>query len=136
MRRFCLVAFLVVFPALAQGQARLLRHPTYSKGRVAFSYLGDIWIAREDGSGVQRLTVHNCAGCVSAVFAGWAVDRVLIQPRGQLRCLRDAGAGGKARQLTFHSADDMVVGWSADGAEGDLSIDAGQRRISDGGDAF
>src|SRR5262245_31385800 len=43
-------------PTLAQGQARLLRHPTYSKGKIAFSYLGDIWIAKEDGSDVRRLT--------------------------------------------------------------------------------
>ena len=41
------------------GQARLLRHPSYSKGKVAFSYLGDIWTANEDGSGVVRVTDHK-----------------------------------------------------------------------------
>src|SRR5437762_3527885 len=37
-------------------RARLLRHPTYSNGKIAFSYLGDIWVANEDGSDVKRLT--------------------------------------------------------------------------------
>ena len=36
-----------------QAQVKLLRHPTYSKGKVAFSYLGDIWIANENGSDVR-----------------------------------------------------------------------------------
>ena len=39
-----------------EHRARLLRHPTYSNGKIAFSYLGDIWLANEDGSEVRRLT--------------------------------------------------------------------------------
>ena len=35
-------------PTLAQGQARLLRQHSYSKGKIAFSYLGDIWLAGEN----------------------------------------------------------------------------------------
>jgi len=33
---------------------KLARHPDYHAGRVAFSYLGDIWTAHEDGSDVRR----------------------------------------------------------------------------------
>src|SRR3954452_17921468 len=51
-----MAAALLFLPALSEAQVKLLRHPTYSKGKVAFSYLGDIWIANEDGSQVQRLT--------------------------------------------------------------------------------
>jgi tricorn protease len=43
----------------SQTYARLLRQPTYSKGKVAFSYLGDIWTAKDDGSSLQRLTDHK-----------------------------------------------------------------------------
>src|SRR5437667_8872697 len=43
----------------ASGYAHLLRHPTYSKGKVAFSYLGDIWSASENGSELRRLTDHT-----------------------------------------------------------------------------
>ena len=55
MRKALLTAALLL-PVLAQAQVKLLRHPAYSKGKVAFSYLGDIWIANENGSEVQRLT--------------------------------------------------------------------------------
>jgi len=116
MRRFLVIGLVMVMPALAAGQSRLLRHPTYSKGRVAFSYLGDIWMAREDGSGVQRLTVHNARD----VYPRFSPDGQWIafssNREGNYDVYVMPAAGGKARQLTFHSADDMVVGWSADGA--------------------
>ena len=56
MIRKALLAAFVLSPALLHAQAKLLRYPTYSKGKVAFSYLGDIWIANENGLGVERLT--------------------------------------------------------------------------------
>ncbi len=31
------------------------RHPDYCNGKIAFSYLGDIWVATEDGSNPRRL---------------------------------------------------------------------------------
>jgi len=40
----------------AAGPIKLARHPDYHAGRIAFSYLGDIWTANEDGSGVLRVT--------------------------------------------------------------------------------
>ena len=52
MRKALLAAALLLLPVLMQAQVKLLRHPAYSKGKVAFSYLGDIWIANENGSGV------------------------------------------------------------------------------------
>src|SRR2546430_1131427 len=48
-RKALLAAFALIAPVLCQAQVKLLRHPAYSKGKVAFSYLGDIWIAGEDG---------------------------------------------------------------------------------------
>jgi tricorn protease len=56
IRNALLVAVALLLPAASQAQVKLLRHPTYSKGKVAFSYLGDIWTANENSSGVQRLT--------------------------------------------------------------------------------
>ena len=43
----------------AAGPVKLARHPDYHAGRVAFSYLGDIWTANEDGTGVQRITDNS-----------------------------------------------------------------------------
>ena len=51
-----MVPVALLIAGLLPGQSKLLRHPTYSKGKVAFSYLGDIWIANEDGGGIARLT--------------------------------------------------------------------------------
>jgi tricorn protease len=38
--------------SLTAAPIRLARHPDYHAGKVAFSYLGDIWIANEDGTNV------------------------------------------------------------------------------------
>ena len=45
-------------PASAAPAApiRLARHPDYHAGRIAFSYLGDIWTADEEGTNPVRLT--------------------------------------------------------------------------------
>src|ERR1035438_7982595 len=56
VRKTLLAAIVLLLPALSQAQVKMLRHPTYSKGKVAFSYLGDIWIANENGADAQRLT--------------------------------------------------------------------------------
>ena len=56
IRRMLLVAIVLFAPLLVHGQTRLLRYPSYSNGKVAFSYLGDIWVANENGSDVQRIT--------------------------------------------------------------------------------
>ncbi|HUA58054.1 MAG TPA: hypothetical protein VML19_04825, partial [Verrucomicrobiae bacterium] len=56
LRKCLLVSAVLLLPALVSAQVKLLRYPTYSKGKVAFSYLGDIWIANENGSNPQRIT--------------------------------------------------------------------------------
>ncbi len=115
IRNVLLLAAALLVPAISQAQVKLLRHPTYSKGKVAFSYLGDIWTANENGSDVRRLT-DNTARDVYPRFSPdgeWIAfssnrdgnDDVFVIP----------AAGGKPRQLTFHSANDTVVGWTPDG---------------------
>src|SRR4051812_6389059 len=102
-------------PTIAQGQARLLRHPTYSSGKIAFSYLGDIWSASDNGSDVRRLTDHHARD----VYPRFSPDgkRIAFSSNrdGNYDVFVVAASGGKPRQLTFHSADDVVVGWSPDG---------------------
>src|SRR5688572_2431822 len=102
-------------PTLAQGQARLLRHPTYHNGRVAFSYLGDLWIANDNGSEVRRLTDHRSRD----VYPRFAPDGKSIafssNRDGNYDVFVVPATGGKPRQLTFHSAEDTVTGWTVDG---------------------
>ena len=115
IRRFLQATALLLLPVLAQGQVKMLRHPTYSKGKVAFSYLGDIWIANENGSGVERLTVNNARD----QFPRFSPDGQWVafssNREGNYDVFVISAAGGEPRQLTFHSADDNVVGWTPDG---------------------
>src|SRR5262245_62790005 len=55
----CVLSLVLLLTTWAVADVKLLRHPNYHNGKVAFSYLGDIWVANEDGSNVQRLTVHK-----------------------------------------------------------------------------
>src|SRR5665213_812732 len=56
MFRRLLLAATLLLPVPGCSQIRLLRPPSYNKGRVASSYLGDIWVSGEDGSAARRLT--------------------------------------------------------------------------------
>src|SRR5947208_439182 len=95
-------------------EAKLVRYPSYSNGRIAFTYLGDIWTADENGQNVQRLTVNRARD----VYGRFSPDGKWIafssDRNGNLDVFIIPQEGGAAKQLTFHSADDTVLGWSAD----------------------
>ncbi len=93
---------------------KLARHPDYHMGRIVFSYLGDIWIAAEDGSSPSRLT-DNLGYDIYPRFSPdgrWVAfssnrygnNDVFVVP----------AAGGMARRLTFHTGNDEVVDWTRD----------------------
>lgn len=112
-RILCWAAALAL-PALA-AETKLLRHPAYHQGKVAFSYLGDIWIANENGSGVERLMVHKARD----IYPRFSPDGKWIAYSsnrcGNYDVFVIPAAGGTARQLTFHSGNDTVVGWTPGG---------------------
>ena len=101
--------------AESTAPARLLRHPTYANGQVAFSHLGDIWIAKDNGADVRRLTDHQARD----VYPRFSPDGKSIafssSRNGNYDVFVVPVTGGKPRQLTFHTADDIVAGWSPDG---------------------
>ena len=109
------IALVLFLPAVAVAQTKLLRHPTVANGKVAFSYLGSIWIANDDGSNVQRLTVNQGRD----VFPRFSPDGTQIafssNREGNYDVYLIPSIGGRPRQMTFHSADDIVVGWTPDG---------------------
>ena len=100
--------------ATLNAQVKLLRHPSYSKGKVAFSYLGDIWVASENGTGVNRLTDNTAR----EVYPRFSPDGKWIafssNREGNYGVYLIPAAGGKPKQLTWNSADDNVVGWTPD----------------------
>jgi tricorn protease len=113
---YALLAFATLLAASAYGrEARLVRYPHYNNGRVTFSYLGDVWVANEDGSNVQRLTVNRARD----VYPRFSPDGKWIafssDRNGNLDVYLIPSSGGTVKQLTFHSADDTVLNWSPDG---------------------
>src|SRR5215467_13479778 len=54
-----ILSVLFVCAAAAGREAKLVRYPHYYQGRIAFTYLGDIWTADENGQNVRRITVNK-----------------------------------------------------------------------------
>ena len=98
----------------AAGPVRLARHPDYHAGRIAFSYLGDIWTAGEDGTAVQRITDNGAR----EVYPRFSPDGRWIafssNRYGNYDVFVVPASGGTPRRLTFHSGTDDVVGWTRD----------------------
>lgn len=113
MKKLLAVVSLLCLSAFAR-EAKLTRYPSYHQGRVAFSYMGDIWTADENGSNVQRLTVHSARD----IYPRFSPDGKWIafssDRNGNLDVYIIPARGGEAKQLTFHSADDTVLGWTPD----------------------
>jgi tricorn protease len=93
---------------------KLARHPDYHGGKVTFSYLGDIWIASEDGSNQHRLTDNTARD----VYPRFSPDGRTIAFSSNRNGNNDVyvvpSTGGTPRRLTFHSGNDDVVGWTRD----------------------
>jgi tricorn protease len=115
-RRACLTVALVwlLGGIAAAAPVRLARHPDYHAGKIAFSYLGDIWVANEDGSNVQRLTDHTARD----VYPRFSPDGRWIafssNRYGNYDVFVIPSAGGAPRRLTYHSGNDEVVAWTRD----------------------
>lgn len=97
-------------------EARLVRYPSYSNGRIAFTYLADIWTADENGQNIQRLTVNKARDAYprfspDGKWIAFSSDR-----NGNLDVYIIPSTGGTPKQLTHHSADDVVLGWTPDGS--------------------
>jgi tricorn protease len=94
---------------------RLLRHPAYSKGRVAFSYLGDIWIASETGADPRRLTDNVARDAYPRFSPDGEWIAFSSNREGNYDVFVVPASGGKPRRLTFNTADDIVANWTPDG---------------------
>src|ERR1700689_1153614 len=115
LRRILIVAVMLLTSVAVHAQTRLLRYPSYSNGKVAFSYLGDIWVANENGSGLQRIT-DNKAREINPRFSPDGKWIAFSSNReGNYDVYVVSATGGKPKQLTFHSAEDNVIGWTPDG---------------------
>ena len=100
---------------LRLGQIRLARHPDYHAGKIAFSYLGDIWTANEDGTGVAAPHRQPRARGLSALLARRASgSRSRRTATATTTSSSSPATGGAPQRLTFHTGNDEVVGWTRD----------------------
>jgi tricorn protease len=99
---------------LAAAPVKLARHPDYHAGKIAFSYLGDIWTAGEDGSDPHRIT-DNIAREVYPRFSPDGKWIAFASNRfGNYDVFVIPVTGGAPKRLTFHTGNDEVVGWTRD----------------------
>ncbi|HYL09885.1 MAG TPA: S41 family peptidase [Candidatus Acidoferrales bacterium] len=110
----CLLLGSFLAAAASAKIIQIPRHPDYHNGKIAFSYLGDIWVVNEDGSSPRRLTVHPAHD----IFPRFSPDGKWIafssNRYGNYDVFVIPADGGEPKQLTYHSANDLVVGWSRD----------------------
>jgi len=97
--------------------ARFLRFPAFSPDgkRVAFSYLGDIWVAPVEGGMATRLTVHPAHDIRPRFSPDGKWLAFNSNREGNYDIYLMPAAGGRPKRLTYHSADDMLGDWSPDG---------------------
>jgi tricorn protease len=100
--------------SILAAPVRLARHPDYRAGTIAFSYLGDIWTASEDGSNIHRLTDNRAR----EVYPRFSPDGSWIafssNRYGNYDVFIVSATGGAPRRLTYHTGNDEVVGWTRD----------------------
>jgi tricorn protease len=103
--------------AAAQEPIRFARTPDISPDgkRVAFSYLGDIWVVEAIGGVARQVTTH-VAHDVNPVFSPDGSKIAFSSNRhGSYDVFVVSAQGGRPRRLTYDSAADLVNGWSPDG---------------------
>jgi len=119
---FSLSAFLLVLSVSNQASAldtrdtRFLHDPAISADRIVFAYADDLWTAKHDGSDVRRLTSHP--GAESGPYI--SPDGKLVAFTGAYDGNVDAFVvpieGGEPTRLTWHPGQDVVRGFTPEGA--------------------
>ena len=111
-----LAAVAVLTPALS-AQTRMLRSPSVSADHIAFAYAQNIWTVPRAGGLARRLTS----------FQG-TTENPKLSPDGKWVAFSGsyngntdvyvvAVDGGTPKRLTWHTAADIVQGWTPDGAK-------------------
>jgi len=98
------------------ADTRLLAQPAASATHVAFVYAGDLWVARQDGSDVRRLTTDDGVESNPAFSPDGRQIAFSAQYEGNTDVYVVAAEGGVPTRLTWHPGADIVQAFTADGA--------------------
>lgn len=106
----------IAFWATAQNTL-LLRQPSISEDKIAFSYGGDIWSSDKDGSNVKRITSTAAVEGVPMLSPDGAWIAFASNRSGTYDVYLVSSEGGMARRLTWHPDGALPRGWTSDGSE-------------------
>ena len=105
------------FDAQAQAGPHIFQQPAISHDLIAFAYAGDLWTVSKAGGRATRLTTG--VGVESNPI--FSPDGRTIAFTGEYDGNTDVftvpTAGGVPQRVTWHPAQDVAVGWSADGGK-------------------
>lgn len=100
----------------AQINSPFVFHPALNSDgtKLAFSFQGDIWVSNADGSGAQRLTIHEAY----EGFPKWSPDNSTLafasDRYGNGDIFTIPAAGGTSTRITFNSASDNLTDFTSD----------------------
>jgi len=117
MRLYACLAALVFASQLQAEPIQFARLPDLSPDgkTVAFTYLGDIWLAAADGGTARLLTMHEKHD-TGPIFSPDGKHIAFASNRhGNYDVFVVPVEGGRPTRLTFDSAADQPTGWSTDG---------------------
>jgi tricorn protease len=97
------------------SDTRLLEQPAVSANHIAFVYGGDLWIARQDGSAVRRLTSDDGLESNPAFSPDGRTVAFSAQYEGNTDVYVVSVDGGVPTRLTFHPGADLVQSFTTDG---------------------
>jgi tricorn protease len=113
--RLPIALFALASLAAAADAPLLLQKPTVSKTHIVFVYAGDLWSVPRAGGDAVRIT--SAAG--TETDPHFSPDGSTIAFTGEYDGNVDVftvpAAGGVPKRLTWHPAQDRVVGWTSDG---------------------
>jgi len=105
----------VCFAAGTPETYLLAQNPTLSRTHIVFAYAGDLWSVPREGGDARRLTT----GAGVEDHPAFSPDGALIAFTGNYDGNTDVfvmpATGGVPKRLTWHPADDLVLGWTPDG---------------------
>ncbi len=98
------------------NDTRLLEQPVVSATHVAFVYAGDLWVARQDGTSVRRLTSDDGLESNPAFSPDGRHVAFSAQYEGNTDVYVVPTEGGVPTRLTWHPGADIVQAFTTDGS--------------------
>ncbi|MFC4700916.1 S41 family peptidase [Glaciecola siphonariae] len=101
--------------SLPSQASQLLRQPSVSEGKLAFSYANDIWVSSVDGGEAKRLTSFQGSESMPVLSPNGSHVAFTGEYAGNTDVYLVSSNGGEVKRLTYHPGSDVAVAWTPDG---------------------